>query len=584
MPFLFGVADETFKLTIGNKRYIDNDGPAYEHKSIRLVAAKRDTAAFQLVMKSDARFVLNVSGQPVFSRKGDAEVFRLVPQSGGLPISLSPVGMMRDDNGTLYADVLLRYPTLEVEADTPVAVWVEITLPPETKAGLYHGSIELLRGRLFEDETPAGRVEFTLEVRDFLLPQPSDFTFHLDLWQHNSNIARQAETPLWSDAHFAAMEPVVESLCQIGQKAVTLIVSQIPWSGQRCFNERRTSADFYEYSIVGVTKQSGRFVYDFTAMQRYIDLCAKYGIDKEIELFGLANIWTEECKGFGGVAADYPDALRIRYLDDDGRYKYMKTAAEIDDYLRALEQYFIKTRQIDRVRVVADEPEVPEAYAKSLAHLRSVAPAFRFKAALNHTGFIKDFGKTVDDFAPIFTCLQQEYPDFRKLMAQYHEGKRYLWYVCCGPEHPNTLLHSPLSEGRLIGWMTDAMGLDGFLRWNYSCWTDKPREDIRYACWPAGDVNFIYPSGDGAPLLSLRWKALARGIQEYELLRLARLRGRVDAVAAAQALVFGETAESIGHLLDTDSARPFPLDGVFRGDSDAFRTAKTLLLDALLSD
>lgn len=583
MSLLFGVMDENFKLKLGNKRYIDNDHAAYAHPSIELVAARNDTAAFQIVLKSGEPFVLNVSGQPVFSRKGSPEVIRLVPQGGGMTIGLSPVGMMKDDNGTLYADVLLRYPTLEVEADTPISVWVEITLPPQTRAGLYHGSVELLRSKMFEDETSVGRVEFSLEVRDYLMPEPADYTFHLDLWQHNSNIARQAETPLWSDAHFAAIEPVVETLGKLGQKAVTLIASQIPWSGQRCFNERRSSADFYEYSIIGVQKQNGRFVYDYTALQRYIDLCAKYGIDKELELFGLANIWTEQSKGFGGVAADYPDALRIRYLDDDGCYKYMKSAAEIDDYIRSLEAYFIETKQINRVRVVADEPEDAAAYAKSLGHLHSIAPTFRFKAALNHTGFIENFGEIVDDFAPIFNCLQDEFFAFRKLMEQFKENKRYLWYVCCAPEHPNTLLHSPLAEGRLIGWMTDAMGLDGFLRWNYTCWTDKPRDDIRYACWPAGDVNFIYPSGDGAPLLTLRWKALARGIQEYELLRLTHLRGRTDAAAVAQSLIFGQKSTGVQGLLTSESTSSFPLDGVFQGDPDAFRRAKALLLDALLS-
>ncbi len=578
MSFFYGVTDENFKLTLGNKRYLDNDRPVYENTSVKLVAAKNDTAVFQIVLKSEQPYLLNVSEQPVFSRKGSREVYRLAADSGKLALSLFPIGMMQDNQNNYQADVLLRYPVLEVEEDTPVSVWAEITIPSDTPAGEYRGSVTIYKSRMFEDETAVGKVDYTLEVKEFVMPDPSQYAFHLDLWQHNSNIARQAETPLWSDAHFAMIEPVVETLSKMGQKAVTIIASEIPWSGQRGFNERRSSADFYEYSILSVRKKGGRFEIDFTAMQRYIDLCAKYGIDREIEVFGLANIWTEPKKGFGGVASDYPDALRIRYLDEDGTYKYMKTAEEIDEYIRALEAYFIRTGQISKVRVVADEPEHVEEYAKSIGHLHEIAPSFRFKAALNHTGFIDRFGDLVDDFAPALFCIQQEYAPLVSLMDKLREGKRYLWYVCCLPEHPNTFLHSPMEEGRLIGWMTHVMGLDGFLRWSYTCWTDKPREDIRFFCWPAGDVNFIYPSGDKAPLLSLRWKALARGIQEFELLRLARERGENEAADKAISLVFGQEASS---LLPSGDSQTMSLDGIYRGEQGSFYQAKCILLDAL---
>ena len=57
-------------------------------------------------------------------------------------------------------------------------------------------------------------------------------------------------------------------------------------------------------------------------------------------------------------------------------YKYQQVPKEIDEYIKSLEAYFIKTNQIDKVRIAADEPADIEAYRKSLEHIKSVAPAF----------------------------------------------------------------------------------------------------------------------------------------------------------------------------------------------------------------
>jgi len=127
----------------------------------------------------------------------------------------------------------------------------------------------------------------------------------------------------------------------------------------------------------------------------------------------------------------------------------------------------------------------------------------------------------VDDYVPSLGTLAQEYDIIREYQGSL-EGKRFLLYVCCGPEYPNTFLRSRLTESYFIGILTSYVQLDGFLRWNYTVWNDDPRADIRYGNWYAGDTNFVYPAANGAPLLTLRYKALKRGIQFYELLEQLR--------------------------------------------------------------
>ena len=172
-------------------------------------------------------------------------------------------------------------------------------------------------------------------------------------------------------------------------------------------------------------------------MQRYIEMCFKYGIDQEIEVFGLVNIWTSPEDGYGSVADDYPDAIRIRYFDTtDGCYKYMKSAEEIKCYIKALEQFFIENKWIDRVRIVADEPSDVKLYRERLNLLKETAPSFKYKTAINHAEFIAEFKDEIHDFVPILPCVCDEWELLKQLKDSIRG--RLMWYVCCWPPIPNT--------------------------------------------------------------------------------------------------------------------------------------------------
>jgi len=79
-------------------------------------------------------------------------------------------------------------------------------------------------------------------------------------------------------------------------------------------------------------------------------------------------------------------------------------------------------------------------------------------------------------------------------------------------------------ESQLIGYFTAYTGLNGFLRWNYTVWPERPRERLsyKYPNWKSGDTNFVYPGYDGKPLLSIRYKNLKRGIEAFELIQILK--------------------------------------------------------------
>ena len=486
-----------------------------------LCCGRNDFAAVQVLLESDEDWVLALCDHPTLSPPGLLPSVRLTARCG-LPVQVQAIGMMADDGGTLQADVLLTQDHIHVKAHETQAVWVECTAATEAQPGRYPLGVLLHQQTGFAPETPLAAHSLDIQVLHQAVPPREPWGYHLDLWQHPANIARKHEAALWSDEHFAILERYVASLAALGQQSVSVIVSDAPWSGQRCMQVQDYPSDLFEYNMVRVSQDgTGKFHYDYGALDRYVQLCLAHGITGEIEIFGLNNIWTDEGGGLGQPAADDVDAIRIRYLDARGAYRYMDAAAQIDDYLRALEAHFASQGWLKQAVLVADEPEDVDRYRAQIARLHRVVPHFRLKCAINHVPFIEAFQDEIEDFVPILPCLAEQWEALQRIRPKIRG--RLLWYVCCWPPRPNTFLNSPLTEARLIGILTALWNLDGFLRWNYTIWPEQPRQRLsyRYPDWKAGDTNFVYPGAFGGPLLTLRYKAMLRGAQDFALLRRA---------------------------------------------------------------
>ncbi|MBR5285791.1 MAG: DUF4091 domain-containing protein [Clostridia bacterium] len=574
MNINYGVAPESFKLIWGDRAKMNFAMVGDYPKEIKLVSGKNDTAAFQILISADELFALNISNQPWFSQQVRRKNIRL---SAKMPFEakLSHVGMHLCDDAFYRGDSLLDKSVVETDAENVLSVYCEMKIPKDAEKGSYNGKILIYENYGFSREELVGELNVTLDVFGFVFPENADNGFHLDLWQHPSNIARQYGVELWSDDHFELLDSYCASLGELGVKSVSVIASEIPWNGQACQNELRYKANLFEYSMIPITRRAdGSMDYDFSIMQRYIDLCAKYGVEECISVFGLVNVW--DTKEYGGqrTAPDYPDGIHVRYFDEaTGSYDYIRTANELDAYIKALECYFNETNQNERVRIAADEPADVVAYRASLEHIKSVAPSFKYKTAINHAEFVSEFGNDIYDFAPYISAMFSEYDALMKFKSEM-PGKRFLYYVCCAPEIPNSFIRSELTDGYYTGILAAYAKMDGFLRWNYTVWTDYPNLDIRYGPFPVGDLNFVYPGANGKPLLTLRWKTLFRGIKYFALIKAAEKRGLTEALDKAYDLVLREKdVKSLYCKWDRTT--------VMSTSADDYRDFATTLMEAL---
>jgi hypothetical protein len=569
----FKIANEAYKLTLS----CNNDEPI---SPSRLVCARGDTSAFQVLLNSDNHYSVNIGKTEWFSNgclpvlKTNHERFRL-DVVAPFDVVLNIEEFVTDDDGIKKADILLHSDSRDSTPNTPSAVFAEIKIPADAEAGDYEVKVNLYSSFYACDEQLVGSYTLPLKVYPITLPDYRDWSFYLDLWQHNSNIARHYDVRLWSDEHFAVIEKVIESLARLGQKSITVIASEIPWSGQSCAKSPIHGGNMFEYSMIGITKNKcGEYIYDYSKMQRYIDICTASGMSGDIEVFGLVNLWAMDLLGTPDV--DYVEPIRLRYYDEsDGMMKYVSECCVVEHYISSLEKYFVATNQISRVRVAADEPGDIDKYRKSLAKIRTIAPDFRYKTAINHAEFIEEFGDVIDDFAPYLYCVCDKFEILKEYQKRF-SGKRFLWYVCCGDGRPNTQLRQHLTEARMIGSINYHFGFDGFLRWAYTIWPENPRLDARYSFFECGDTALVYPAYNGDVLLSLRYKGLLRGISDYELLKLLDKKGKKEYAASLVASLFEVQDLAAYKEMSKDTRR-----GAHSHDWEDFNDMKASILEEL---
>ena len=182
-------------------------------------------------------------------------------------------------------------------------VWLSVSVPADTKPGTYEGQLRLRTGIFSGVSLP-----IRLEVCENLLPEPSEWEFHLDLWQNPYSVARYHGVELWSEEHFRAMEPVMRLLADAGQKVVTATVLDRPWNGQ--------TEDAFG-SMVRKTKfADGRWEYDFDVFDKWVEFMDRMGISSQINCysmipwkltFGFINGETGETEYFQ-CATDSPES------------------------------------------------------------------------------------------------------------------------------------------------------------------------------------------------------------------------------------------------------------------------------------
>jgi hypothetical protein len=160
-----------------------------------------------------------------------------------------------------------------------VPVWLTVKVPEDAKPGKYTGEVKVSAQGLAEKKLPV-----ELEVFDWKLPSPKDFRMkHTNTFSPDS-IALYYKVPYWSDRHMELMGKSMKLMADLGARQVIVHMARYTQSRDQ-FNCTDT--------MVRWKKKNGAYEYDFSVMEKYLDLVEKtMGSPRPLRI----NCWTEARK------------------------------------------------------------------------------------------------------------------------------------------------------------------------------------------------------------------------------------------------------------------------------------------------
>lgn len=389
----------------------------------------------------------------------------------------------------LVPDVIDLDKPKAVRARETRPVWCTIEVPRDMRPGSYTTRMEVLNEKGIVVKT----LNLSVEVNGHTLPKPSEQKFHLDLWQQPYSVSRYYGVERWSKEHIKALRPYLQALGRAGQSVVTTILFYEPWGEQ--------SHDKFSAMIHTTKRKDGTWQFDYDKFDKYVELCAECGIDKQINCYSMVT-WDMKFRYFDEASGQDVDwALKVGSEDYNALWN-----AYLKDFRAHLEQkgWFDKTCIAMDER---NEAQMLAAYSIIKANGFKMALAGNYHASLNDK--LYDYCVSLSQ-GQRFTTAERAYRRDNGLVTTV--------YTCCTESEPNIFSNSLPAEAAFLPIHVAANGLDGYLHWSWINWDEHPLTDSRFRKFSAGDTYFYYPGNRS----SVRFERLVEGIQQYEKIQILK--------------------------------------------------------------
>ena len=492
--------------------------------NLDIEVVKEESFAFQVLLKGDENFLCQLNNINDIHYLGLNNKIRIDIDTDDMlkdNFKISFLGYIQNDDKEYIGDAILNVSSKYIE-DYQM-LWIEGKIPANYNKDNIDIKIKAYFTEEYKKEVLIKEETINISILDYILEDTNKSDFFLDLWQHPCNWARHYEVDYFSDEHFIIIENFLEGMSKLGQKVIDLIVTDYPWAGQRCYEVYENHANLFEMNIVKVSKKNDEIMCDFRHLDRYVELCHKYNINKEINLFGLIGNW--DAFKFKSPLKDYKDAIRINYYNEDtNRFDYIKEKEEFSVYLQKLFNHLEEKGWLEKSMIIADEPDNIDVFMENVAFIENSAKHnhLKYKCAIHHQEFFEKVDIDIQNLS-LNTCeLINNIHRLDEVKKEIEDRNGiFTWFSCCFPDKLNVFLDSPLLESRMNGWFTYYCNLDGFLRWSYGIWPGDTFNNATYKKekWKAGDMFLVYPGKDLKPMDSVRSKNLLFGIQDFNIFK-----------------------------------------------------------------
>ncbi|KKM50412.1 hypothetical protein LCGC14_1556050, partial [marine sediment metagenome] len=175
-------------------------------------------------------------------------------------------------NKLSYLDQLQPGVLGQVKKNTIQPYWIGVQIPKDASAGKYKGTVTIEGPGMAKAVLP-----LTVEVMGWVLPNPNDFQTVVGIEQNPYGVAKQYKVKLWSEEHFRLIEESMKQLARAGNDWLV-----VPCSKSTQFGNRD------DQMIRWTRKKDGSLSFDFSILDRYLDLALKHWKSLDVINFVIA--------------------------------------------------------------------------------------------------------------------------------------------------------------------------------------------------------------------------------------------------------------------------------------------------------
>ena len=384
------------------------------------------------------------------------------------------------------------------------SVWVEFDLPDDVAAGKHTMTFSFDSGN-----TGSVSCSIDIDIIDAVLPKED---IYFTQWFHADCLANYYNVEVWSEKHWEIVENFVKTARRNG---INLLLTPVftPPLDTAVGGERRTT------QLIGVTKSGERYEFDFTLLDRWIEMCNRQGVDY-LEISHFFTQWG---------AAHAPKIMATV----DGEYKKLfgwETDAAGEEYTVFLRTFLteliahLKARGDDKRCFfhISDEPGSAhlESYKKAKGIVADILKDYTIMDALSNYEFYEQ------------GVVEHPIPSNNHIKPFLDAGVKDLWTYYCVSQYnlvSNRYHSMPACRNRSIGMQMFKYNIAGFLHWGYNFYNNQysgdpvnPYYDVTCDnAFPGGDAFSVYPENDGTALESPRLIVFYEALQDIKAMKLA---------------------------------------------------------------
>ena len=349
-------------------------------------------------------------------------------------------------------------------------------------------------------------------------------------WFHCDCLADLYDVEVFSDRHFEIIRSFAEQAAKTGMNMI-LLPAFTPPLDTPVGKYRKT------VQLVGVTLDGGNYTFDFSLMEKYINICRECGL-KYFEHSHLFTQWgaNHAPKIMATVNGEYK---RLFGWDTDSKSE--EYAAFLKCYLAELKKF------LNRVGVgknilfhISDEPNEEHLayYDNARKIVGELLTEYKCGDAISHYKYYENGNVKT----PVVVTSSDE-------MDQFVQNCEDFWVYYTGEQlhsgYSNRILSTTSARNRVLGLQMYVSGAKGFLHWGYNYYYGPLSHGLFNPTYNpcgydqvAGTSFVVYPGITGKAIPSTRMKVLYEGINDYRALqRLESFVGRTATLAFIQECV-----------------------------------------------